>query len=150
MKYLTAQCQLINPSFLKKWLNSLQDHWTSITSPLPPPPPTFSKKVQIITPLEVSAFGTIACWFLHSSVTYFWRNMNTSNIFYFSNNTQYSGLWETIQILWLLHDKTRKFHDISTQPCKTEGPALVHQNITGNITVYVGPGLPKRTCVAQQ
>ena len=44
-----------------------------------------------------------ACWVLHSKLTYFWRNMNISSIFYFSKsasiNTQYSSLWDTLKVM---------------------------------------------------
>ena len=44
-----------------------------------------------------------ACWVLCSRLTYFWRNMNISSIFYFSKstliNTQNSGLWDTRKMM---------------------------------------------------
>ena len=41
-----------------------------------------------------------ACWFLPSSSTYYWRNVNISSMFYFSKstliNTKHSGIWYTL------------------------------------------------------
>ena len=57
------------------------------------------KKDEIFILLEVLACVMTACWILHSSLIYFWRNMHISSIFYFSKstsiNTQYSSLWDT-------------------------------------------------------
>ena len=43
------------------------------------------------------------CWVLHSRLTYFWRNVNISSIFFFSKstsiNTQYSCLWDTLKMM---------------------------------------------------
>ena len=58
--------------------------------------PQLFPKSLIFIPLEVLAWVMIACWVLHSRLTYFWRNMNISSIFYFSEstsiNTQCSSL----------------------------------------------------------
>ena len=66
-------------------------------------PQLFSKKVEIFIPLEVLAWVMTECWVLHSKLTYFWRNMNVSIIFYFpkstSINTQYSSLWDTLKMM---------------------------------------------------
>ena len=77
----------------------LKGHWTSITSSN-----FFQKKrIRIFIPLEVLAWVMIACWVLRSRLTYFWRNMNISSIFYFSKstsiNTQYSSLWDTLKMM---------------------------------------------------
>ena len=76
----------------------LKGHWTSITSS-----PTFSKKVGIFMSLEVLAWVMTAYWVLHSRLTYFWRNLNISSIFYFSKttsiNTIYSSLWDTLKMM---------------------------------------------------
>ena len=60
-------------------------------------PQLFPKKVEIFMPLEVLAWVMTACWVWRSRLIYFWRNMNTSSLFYFSKstsiNTQYSSLW---------------------------------------------------------
>ena len=44
-----------------------------------------------------------ACWVLHSKLTYVWRNMNISSIFYFSKSTlinkQYSSIWDTLKMI---------------------------------------------------
>ena len=54
-------------------------------------------------PLEVLALVMTACWFFSSSLTYFWRNSNSSSTFYFSKlttiDTQYSGLWDTLEMM---------------------------------------------------
>ena len=46
-----------------------------------------------------------ACRVLRSRLTYFWRYMNISSIFYFlkstSINTQYSSLWDTLKMMLL-------------------------------------------------
>ena len=52
-------------------------------------------------------------WVLCSTLTYFWRNMNISSIFYFSKsssiNTQYSSLWDTLKMmLFTIYLITRK------------------------------------------
>ena len=55
------------------------------------------------TPLEVFAWVMTACWVLRSRLTFFWRNINISSIFYFAKltsiNTQYSGLWDTLKMM---------------------------------------------------
>ena len=60
-------------------------------------PQLFPKKVGIFLPLEVLAWVMTACRVLSSRLTYFWRYMNISMIFYFlkltSINTQYSSLY---------------------------------------------------------
>ena len=49
------------------------------------------------------AWVLTVCWVLRSRLTYFWRNMNISSIFYFSKstsiNTQYSSLWDTLEMM---------------------------------------------------
>ena len=81
------------------WTGILKGHWTSITSS----PNFFKKKVGIFIPLEVLARIMTACWVLRSKLTYFWRNRNISNVFYFSKstsmNTQYSSLWDTLKMM---------------------------------------------------
>ena len=66
-------------------------------------PNFFPKKVEIFIPLEVLAWVKTACRVLCSRLTYFWRNMNISSIFYFSKstskNTQYSSLWGTLKMM---------------------------------------------------
>ena len=66
-------------------------------------PNFFPKKVWILIPLEVLAWVKTACWVLRSGLTYFWRYMNISSIFYFSKstsiNTQYSSLWGTLKMM---------------------------------------------------
>ena len=62
-----------------------------------------SKKVGIFIPLELLAWVMTACKVLRSRLTYFWRYMNISSIFYFSKstsiNTQYSSLWDTLMMM---------------------------------------------------
>ena len=45
----------------------------------------------------------IVCQFWSSRLTFFWRNMSISSIFYFSKstsiNTQYSSLWDTLKMM---------------------------------------------------
>ena len=73
-------------------------------------PNFFPQKVGIFIPLEVLAWVKTACRVLRSRLTYFWRNMNISSIFYFSKstsiNTQYSSLWGSLKIMlftkWLI------------------------------------------------
>ena len=66
-------------------------------------PQLFPKRVGIFIPLEVLAWVMTACWVLCSRLTYFWRNMNISSIFYFSKstsiNTQYSSVWDTLKMM---------------------------------------------------
>ena len=66
-------------------------------------PQLFPKKVGIFIPLEVLAWVMTACRVLRSRLTYFWRYMNISSIFYFSKstsiNTQYSSLWDTLKMM---------------------------------------------------
>ena len=54
-------------------------------------------------PLKVLAWEMTACRVLRSRLTYFWRYMNISSIFYFSKstsiNTQYSSLWDTLKMM---------------------------------------------------
>ena len=61
------------------------------------------KRVKIFVLLEVLAWVMTACWILHSSLIYFWRNMHISSIFYFSKstsiNTQYSSQWDTLKMM---------------------------------------------------
>ena len=64
----------------------------------------FPKKVGIFIPLEVLAWVKTACQVLHFRLTYFWRNMHFSSIFYFSKstsiNTQYSSLiWGPLKMM---------------------------------------------------
>ena len=63
----------------------------------------FSKKVGVFIPLEVLVWVMTACWVLRSRLTYFWRYMKISSIFYFSKstsiNTQYSSLWDTLKMM---------------------------------------------------
>ena len=70
----------------------------NIISQLPPSPQN-----RIFVPLEVLAWVTTAYWVLHSRLISFWRNMNTSSIFYFSKstsiNTQNSSLWDTLKMM---------------------------------------------------
>ena len=77
----------------------LKGHWTSSTSS----PTFFPKTVGIFIPLDVLAWVKTTCQVLHSRLTYFWRNMNISNIFYFSKstsiNTQYSSIWGTLKMM---------------------------------------------------
>ena len=62
----------------------------------------FPKKVGIFIPLEVLAWVMTTFWVLCSRLTYFWRYMNISSIFYFSKstsiNTQCSSLWNTLKM----------------------------------------------------
>ena len=66
-------------------------------------PNFFPKKSVIFIPLQVLAWVKTACQVLSSRLTYFWRNMNISSIFYFSKstsiNTQYSSLWGTLEMM---------------------------------------------------
>ena len=66
-------------------------------------PNFFPKKVGIFIALEVLAWVKTVCRVLHYRLTYFWRNMNISSIFYFSKstsiNTQYSSLWGTLKMM---------------------------------------------------
>ena len=66
-------------------------------------PQLFPKKVGIFIPLEGLAWVMTACRVLRSRLTYFWRYMNISSIFYFSKstsiNTQYSSLWNTLKMM---------------------------------------------------
>ena len=77
---------------------NLKGHWVSLRSS-----PTFSKKVVIFIPLAVLAWIMTACWVLRSRLTYFWRNMSISSIFYFSKsasiNSQYRILWDTLKMV---------------------------------------------------
>ena len=77
----------------------LKGNWASITSS----PDFFLKKVGVFVPLEVLACVMTACWVLHSGLTYFWRNMNISSIFYLSKstsiNTQHCSLWVTLKMM---------------------------------------------------
>ena len=66
------------------------------------------KRVEIFILLEVLACVMTACWILHSSLIYFWRNiMHISSIFYFSKSTSintqysslYSSLWDTLKMM---------------------------------------------------
>ena len=61
-------------------------------------------KYNIIThfyTIRSVAWVMTACWMLRSILTYFWRNLNMFNIFYFSKSTsidtQYSSLWDTLE-----------------------------------------------------
>ena len=53
-----------------------------------------------MVPLEVYTLVMIACWFLPSNLTSFWRNMSISSIFYppksTSMNTQQSGILDNL------------------------------------------------------
>ena len=66
-------------------------------------PNFFQKKVGIFIPLKVMAWVKTTCRVLRSRLTYFWRNINISSIFYFSKstsiNTQYSSLWGTLKMM---------------------------------------------------
>ena len=66
-------------------------------------PQHFPKRVGIFIPLEVLAWVMTACRVLHSRLTYFWKYMNISSIFYFSKstsiNTQYSSLWDILKMM---------------------------------------------------
>ena len=66
-------------------------------------PQHFPKKVGIFIPLEVLAWVMTACRVLRSRLTYFWKYMNISSIFYFSKstsiNTQCSSLWDTLKMM---------------------------------------------------
>ena len=66
-------------------------------------PQLFPKKVGIFVLLEVLTWVMTVYWVLHSTVSYFWRNMNISSIFYFSKstsiNTHYSSLWDTLKMM---------------------------------------------------
>ena len=51
-------------------------------------PRFFSKKSwDFYSIREVLALLMTTCWFLPANLTYFWRNINTSSIFYFSKST---------------------------------------------------------------
>ena len=66
-------------------------------------PNFFPKKIGIFIPLQVLAWVKTACPVLHFRLTYFWRNMHFSSIFYVSKstsiNTQYSSLWDTLKMM---------------------------------------------------
>ena len=66
-------------------------------------PQLFPKKVGIFIPLEVLAWVMTACRVLRFRLTFFWRYMNISSIFYFSKstsiNTEYSSLWDTLKMM---------------------------------------------------
>ena len=66
-------------------------------------PKLFQKKVGIFIPSEVLAWVVTACCVLHSRLTYFWKNMNISSIFYFSKststNTQCRSQWDTLKMM---------------------------------------------------
>ena len=85
-------------SKLPSWLKGTLDKSSSALSPQ-----LFPKKVEIFIPLEMLAWVMIACWVSHYRLTYFWRNMIISSIFYFSKstsiNTQYSSLWDTLKMM---------------------------------------------------
>ena len=57
-------------------------------------------------------------WVLHSRLTYFWRNLNISSIFYFSKSTSiytiYSSLWDALKMMlftkYLIKEKSWKTH----------------------------------------
>ena len=89
---------VIYDCYNRRW-KKLKGHWTSITSYSN----IFQKKVGIFMPLEDLAWVMTACWVLRSRLTYFWRNMNISSIFYFSKstsiNTQYNSLWDTLKMM---------------------------------------------------
>ena len=95
-------------SFKKRSL--LKGHWTSVTSS----PQFLFKKVEIFIPKEVLAKVMTACWLLHSSSTYFLRNIAICSNFYFlkstSKNTQYSGLWDTLGMMLF----TKKSNEMKT------------------------------------
>ena len=77
-------------------------------------PKLFPKKVGIFIPFKVLAWVMIACWVLPSRLTYFWRNLNTFSIFYFSKSTlinaHYSSLWDTLKMMLF----TKKPHKMKT------------------------------------
>ena len=66
-------------------------------------PQLFPKKVGIFVPLEALAWVMTAYRVSCSRLTYFWRHMNISTIFYFSKstsiNTQYSSLLNTLEMM---------------------------------------------------
>ena len=66
-------------------------------------PQLFPKKVGIFVPFEVLAWEMTAYWVSRCRLTYFWRNMNISSIFYFSKstsiNTQYRSQWDTLEMM---------------------------------------------------
>ena len=78
----------------------LKEHWTSITSS-----PTFSPKSWDFCTIRSVGIDNdyILSFTFYSRLTYFWRNMNISSIFYFSKstsiNTQYSSLWDTLKMM---------------------------------------------------
>ena len=50
-------------------------------------PQFFQKKVGILVPLKVLAWVMTTCWVSCSWLSYLWRNMNISSIFFFSKST---------------------------------------------------------------
>ena len=91
--------------WLRPWMIDSLWHWICLKGALDKFNiiPTFSRKVGIFIPLEVLAWVMTACRVLRSRLTYFWRYMNISSIFYFSKstsiNTQYSSLWDTLKMM---------------------------------------------------
>ena len=94
--YLFLQINLSLTILFHKKLKGALDKFNII-------PQVFPKKVGIFIPLEVLAWVMTACRVLCSRLTYFWRYMNISSIFYFSKstsiNTQYSSLWDTLKMM---------------------------------------------------
>ena len=65
-------------------------------------PNFFPKKVGIFIPLEVLAWVKTACQVLRFRLTYFWRNIHFSSIFFSKStsiNTQCSSLWGTLKMM---------------------------------------------------
>ena len=67
-------------------------------------PKLFLTKVVTFLSFDLLAWVMIACWGLHSRLTYCWKNMNSSNIFYFSKstliNTLYISLRDTLGVMF--------------------------------------------------
>ena len=77
----------------------LKGHWTSVTSS----PNFFSKKLRFFYQKMCWHYVMTTCWFWNSNSAYFLRNIDICSNFYFlkstSINTQYSGLWDTLEMM---------------------------------------------------
>ena len=60
-------------------------------------PNFFTKKLRFFIPLEMLAYVLSPCWVLSSWLTWSWRNLNLSSIFYFSKSTSINTQYKLLQ-----------------------------------------------------
>ena len=118
---LSAQTRMFTACLYKRNFKGALDKYDII-------PNFFQKKVGIFVPLDVLAWVMVVCQVLHSRLTYFWRNMIISDIFYFPKSTSiniqnsiaYGAHWR-----WCYLQNTSQNENASAESAENFGNGLI-------------------------